>query len=290
MTNDAQTIVDTARLGAIPSSLKPGTIYTVATANGDVKQIDLTGDQYRDFPARIRQTVHLTHADSLLAYWDKHSDPGSEVYADRQKCTITAILDAHFGAYGSAPEPDDGTTDEEFRPRWQAHRAVLELTLSDPLKAWMGRDNRYDDQAGFAEFIEDWLPYIVAPDSADLLEMVQTFQATTRATFKSAYKLVNGQRQLEYTEQVDATMRGDAIVVPTGLVLHMPIWRGAADGVELTARLRYRVNHGGPGQLGIGFKLDRPGDVIDAAFEAEVAAVAEHVGRPVLRGTPAGGA
>lgn len=31
-----------------------------------------------------------------------------------------------------------------------------------------------------------------------------------------------------------------------------------------------------------------PTDVIDAAFEAEVARVQEHIGRPVLRGPPAG--
>lgn len=271
-------IADLTRAGTEPRRLEIGEYYVVQGGDGTIREIDLTGDHYRDNPRQLDAAVALTHVDSLLTYWDKHNDTDSDMFADRDRRTITAIIDAH---QGKEQEPD-------YRARWQSHRATLTLTHSDPLKAWLARDNKLDTQVGFAEFIEEWMGYIKTPDAADLLEMAQSFQATTKASFKSGFKLVNGQRQLEYTEEVNATVKGDAIAVPQTMTLRLPIWRGASTSEEFLARIRYRVNHGGPGQLGIGFKLDRPTDIIDAAFEAEVGLVEQHIGRPVLRGAPAG--
>lgn len=285
-TTETAAAFEAGRVSAEPHELALGRFWMVPTADG-VEEIDLTGDDHRDFPRRIRETVQLTHPESLLAYWDKHSDNSSEVYADRERRTITAVLDAHHPSY------DEGgvvpNTPEE-RARWQGHRAILTLTLSDPIKAWLNSNNTLFTQVGFAEFVEDWMGYIIDPEAADLLEVAQSFQATTKASFKSGYKLVNGQRVLEYTEQIDAssTVKGDTIAVPASMTLRLPVWRGAGTAEEFTARLRYRTNHNGPGQLGIGYKLDRPTEIVDAAFEAEVDAVEQHVGRPVLRGTPAG--
>jgi uncharacterized protein YfdQ (DUF2303 family) len=277
---------EAGRTSGEAEDLELGKYWIVPTADG-VEQIDLTDDQYRDYPARIRQTVHLSHVDSLIAMWDKHSDDDSDMYADREKRTITAILDGHHGI-----SSEDGSIvyEDSSRARWQQHRAVVTLALSDPMKAWLGKNNELFKQEAFAEFVEDWMPYIVDPEAADLLEMAQSFQATTSAAFKSGYKLVNGQRVLEYTEQIEAsaTVRGDSIAVPSSLSLRLPVWRGASTGEDFTARIRYRTNHGGAGHLGIGYKLDRPAETVDAAFEAEIARVEQHIGRPVLRGTPAG--
>jgi uncharacterized protein YfdQ (DUF2303 family) len=286
-TTETAAAFDAGRASAEAEELELGKYWIVPTRDG-IEQIDLTGDAHRDYPRRIRQTVHLTHVDSLTAYWDKHSDTASEVYADRTKRTITAILDAHHPSYDS---PNGVVpTDANERPRWQTHRAVLTLTYSDPIKAWLDSNNSLFTQSAFAEFVEDWMGYITDPEAADLVEMAQSFQATTKANFKSAFKLINGQRQLEYTEQIDATssVKGATIAVPTSITLRLPVWRGANTNEDFTARLRYRVNHNGPGQLGIGYKLDRVAETLDAAFEAEIAHVEEHVGRPVLRGTPAG--
>lgn len=275
--NDIAAAIEAGRISAVPNLLEVGKVYAASTPDG-VEEIDLTGDEYRATPRRLVAAVALTHVDSLLAYWDKHYDGSSEVYADREKRTITAVFDAHHGS----------TIADDDRPRWQSHRASLTLSLSDPLKAWLAADGRLFSQVDFAEFIEEWMGFVIEPDAADLIEMAQQFQATTKATFKSGFKLVNGQRQLEYTEEVNATVRGDAIAVPTTMTLQLPIWRGASDADEFEARIRYRVNHGGPGQLGIGYKLVRPADVVDAAFETEIDHVQQHIGRPVLRGTPAG--
>lgn len=271
-------IAELTRAGVVPQPLELGQFYVVHGADGSVNKFDLTGDQYRDKTGQVTASVAITHADSLLSYWDKHSDTESDMFADRERRTITAIIDAHAG---SGQDQDD-------RPGWQTHRATLTLALSEPMAAWLNLNGKIMEQVAFAEFCEDWMSVIAAPDAADLIEMVTDFQATVSASFKSGFKLSNGQRVMEYTEQIDQAVKGGKVAVPQTIVLSLPIWRGAADRHELTARIRTRVNHGGAGKLGIGYKLDRPTDVIDAAFEAEVARVQEHIGRPVLRGTPAG--
>lgn len=280
--SDIREVADLARAATSPRPLEPGGVYLVHNGDGTSTLHDLRDPD--EWPERIAQTVHMTTVDSLLAYWDKHFDPSSDVYADRERRSITLVLDAHHGS----PSAPDGT-DEEFRARWQSHRAVLTLAHSDPLKAWLAHDGKLLDQVAFAEFVEDQATYVVDPVAADLLEMAQHFQATIGATFKSGHKLISGQRQFEYTEQIDATVRGDSVAVPNNITLHLPVWRGATTAEELVARVRFRINHGGAGKLGIGYKLVRPTELLDAAFEAEVSKVETHVGRPVLRGTAAGG-
>lgn len=271
-------IADLTRAGTEPRELQLGSYYVVHAGNGTIQNIDLTGEKYRDTTGQVKAAVALTHADSLRAYWDKHHTEDSDMWADRERRTLTAVIDAHAGS----------DQNDEDRPGWQTHRATLTLALSEPMQAWLQHNGQLMEQVQFAEFCEDWMSVIAAPDAADLIEMVTDFQATVSASFKSGFKLSNGQRVMEYTEQIDQAVKGGAVAVPQTITLALPIWRGASDRHELTARIRTRVNHGGAGKLGIGYKLDRPTDVIDAAFEAEVARVEEHIGRPVLRGTPAG--
>lgn len=265
--SDAAAVIDITRQAGQPVELATGKVWVVNGPDGPTLY-DLTGDKYATAPARIRRTAALTHHEALLAYWDKYRDDGSEMYADPKGYTLTAVLDA----------PHDG-------PSFETHTATLKLDISPELAAWMHNDGKTLSQEAFAEFIDDHMHAIADPPAADLLEMVQQFQATTTATFKAGFKLVNGARQLEYTEQVDATVKGDHIDVPTGITLHLPVFRGDADGVEVVAKLRYRINHNGPGKLGIGYKLVQVADIVDAAFEAVIAQVAQHIARPVFRGT-----
>lgn len=276
--SSVEEIAALTRTGSTPHVVEHGKHYIVVHADGDITNLDLTGDSFRPYPARIRQTVHLTHVDSLLDFWTKHSDSSSEVYADRDRRTITTVLDAHHGT---------ADADGDARPRWQTHRAILTLTIHDAMKAWLDGDGQMRGQVAFAEFLEDNLPYITDPLAADLLEMVQDVQATVQASFKSGYKISNGARQFQWTEQVDSTTKGGTLEVPTTFALRLPVWRGATTSEEMTARLRVRPGAAG---LQLGYKLDRPTEVIDGAFEAVVEQVVAHVGdnRPVLRGTPAG--
>ena len=266
-TGEAQAIVDTALRSAPPAELTPGKVYAFHTRTG-VHQVDLTGPQYKDLPDRKTGTTIVRDATSFLAYFDKHSDENSEVYADADRLTVTAVLDANT---------DQGA-------RWEGHRVQLSLRTTEAWQQWIAKDGTLLSQEAFAEFIEDHLPELLEPDSATMLEIAQSFQANVKVDFKSAQRLSSGQRQFQYveTQQSKAGQKGD-ITVPETFVIGLVPFEGS-EGYQLNARLRHRIT---PDGLRLGFKLERPTDTLRTAFQDVVAAIGAHIPVPVLNGTPA---
>lgn len=266
--DNVRTIVDTATRTVAPAELTPGKVYAFNTPGG-VHQVDLTGDDYRDAPSRKRGTTTVRDAQSFISYWAKHSDADSEVYADADRLTITAVLDANT-VHGA---------------RWAGHRLHLGLRQTDAWKQWATYDGKLIGQDAFAEFIEDHLPELLEPSAADMLEIAQSIQGATKAEFQSATRLSSGQRQFSYVETTTAKagQKGN-LVIPETFTIGLVPFEGS-EGYKLTARFRYRL--GRDGELTLGYKLDRPGDIIRTAFQDVVTAVAEQVDSPILNGTPA---
>lgn len=270
MSTDTDAIITAARMGTEPHTLKLGEYHIVPTANGDVRVFDLTGDQYLDQPMRKTGTVTVADVPSFLALYNKHASPDAEVFADRTRGSVTAILDAHTGHGGI--------------PQWQGHRVVLQLKHTEAFTAWSGVNGKMMSQTSFAEFIEDRRADIIEPTAADVLELAQTFQATTKVDFKSSSILKSGQRQLSYVESVNASagQRGD-MAVPDHLQLAVAVYEGATVADAITARLRFRIVDG---KLNLAVILDQLGDVVRAAFEGVITEVQAGIKVPVLRGTP----
>lgn len=264
---EAQTIVDVALRSAPPAELTPGKVYAFHTPAG-VHQVDLTGPKYKDFPDRKTGTTVVCDAASFLAYFGKHSDEHSEVYADAERLTVTAVLDANTieGA------------------RWGGHRVSLELRATEAWQQWIAKDGALLSQEAFAEFLEDHLPELLEPDSATMLEIAQSFQAAVKVDFQSATRLSSGQRQFQYleTQSAKAGQKG-SLEVPEKFVVGLVPFEGS-EGYQLTARLRHRITQDG---LRLGFKLERPGDTLRTAFQDVVTAIGGVVTVPVLNGTPA---
>jgi uncharacterized protein YfdQ (DUF2303 family) len=269
-----------AEAGLTGEVLDPGTIYAYRTAGGGVQLVDLTGDKYLAAPTRKRGQVAVRDAGSFLAYWRKHSDTGSEVYADRSKLAVTAVLDAH----------------NADSARFGEHRLTLHLQYSQSFNAWLQRSSYTFTQVLFAEFIEDHRSDVREPVAAELLELAQTFQATTKASFKSSNVLKSGQRQLEYTETIDASAgRSGKLTIPDEFVLALPVFEGDHEPYRVAARLRYRIDQAG---LKMIYIIDRSTEIVDAAFEGVIAelnrgggpagqagdSVPEPLGVPILRG------
>lgn len=266
-----EAIANLAQEGETGEELEPGKIWAFRTRNGDVKTIDLTGDEYHDTPRRKTGTTTVRDAASFLAYWGKHSDGDSEIYADRDRRTITAVLDAHTKTDGA---------------RFGQHRLVLGLRHTESFQAWVASSGKAMTQTQFAEFIEDHRPDIIEPAAADVLELAQTFQATTKANFRSSSILKSGQRQINYVEQIDASAGRDGkLTIPDSLQLALAVFDGATEADAVTARLRYRITDG---RLALIYLLDQLADVVNAAFEGVITDVAAGVDEtPILRGTPA---
>ncbi|MGW2209947.1 DUF2303 family protein [Streptomyces sp. NPDC001781] len=267
MTENAQTIVDTALRAAPPATLEVGKIHAFHTAAG-VKTVDLTGPEHTGIPPRKTGTTTVRDAVSFHAYFTKHADADSEVYADADQLTVTAVLDAHTDAAA----------------RWSGHRLHLALRETETWKQWTGRDGRLMDQETFAEFIEDHLPELLEPSAADMLEIAQSFQATSKVEFQSAQRLTSGQRQFQYVETgtTKAGQKGQ-LAVPESFTIGLIPFEGS-EGYKLTARLRYRIGASG---LQLGYKLDRPDEIRRTAFGDVVKAIGEQIEQPVMNGTAA---
>ncbi|MEU6340207.1 DUF2303 family protein [Streptomyces sp. NPDC046977] len=266
-----QAVIDVAQAAAGPHKLELGGYHVLALGDGKLQTIDLTGDQYRDTPRRKSGTVTVHDIPSFVEYFKKHADDSSEVYGDGNAFTITAVLDANTA--GEA--------------RWGGHRLVLALRKTDAWKAWQDLDGRLLDQKTFAEHIEDNLPDIVKPAGATMLEIAQTFHAVSKTAFSSGNRLTNGDTRLTFNEETKAKAGGKGeLDIPATITLGIRPFEGSAEAFQITARFRYRLEGD---QLKLGFRLDRPAEVLAEAF-TDTRTALEHaetgVGRPVLNGSP----
>lgn len=265
--NDA--VIEAANMGIEPDELQPGNVYGYKFRDR-VELVDLTGDAYRDFPQRKAGRIVVDDVAAFAQYYAKHADDASEVYADIDRGTITAVLDAHTG---------DGA-------RWAEHRLVLQLRHTEQWKTWTGVDRQFLGQQAFAEFLEDNLVDI-APEpvpAAEMLEIATTFQAKTRVSFSSGTVLQSGDINLRYEETTDASggAKGN-LTVPKRFAVGLAPFDDT-DPYRIEARFRHRIDHG---SLKLAFILDRPADVVRDAVKTVVTKVEEETGIKVMRGTPA---
>lgn len=265
--NGTQAVIDIAMRAGEPKKLEVGRVYAMVTNSGIVQKVDLTGSEYTGLPPRKSGTTIVSDVESFLSYFEKHGDDDSELFADVRQRTITAVLDAH----------------EVEVPRWGEHRLQLRLQHTLAWDAWKKIDGEYLTQEAFAEFVEDHVAEIAQPDKATMLELVESFSATTSAHFSSGTKLASGQRHLTYVEDVQAKAgaRGD-IVIPATLTLALSPFEGV-EPFGVIARFRYRIKDK---ELRLGIKLDRPEMALAAAFADVRALIDSATPMAVLSGSP----
>lgn len=248
--------------GQAPQKLDPETVYLLRDASGEHVVFDT--DEYGDGPRRVRRDVQVDDLASFTDYVNRWNggDGAEEVWADEPNGRIVGILDPP--------------------PGWACHRVTYGLKLTPEWKAWSTLSGVLLEQAAFAEFLEDHLAEIVVPSGAVMLELAQSFEATTQSTFESAQRLSDGRRALEFREEVQARAGRGTIEIPATFELGIAPWLGS-DPFKVTARLRYRINSG---TLSIGFKLVDPAAVLRAAFADIVKVLNESPAGQVLVGRP----
>jgi uncharacterized protein YfdQ (DUF2303 family) len=270
---EAEAIIETAIRSTEPHEIDPEAVNVVVVPDsGRCEVIDLRlQEAHLELPRRKRGTVQLRTADSLIQYAKVHDvgDGRSALFADRTLLRVVGVFNA-------------ANTDS---PGWADHRAVLQLQTTPEWSAWMDRNGILGNQVEFAEHIEDRLTDIAEPPGADLLELAQTFEATTAAAFRSAHRLQDGQIQLRYEEQVDAKAGSSGqMQIPAEFSLVLAPFEGT-DARPTKARLRYRVSSG---QLRIGYILNRPDDILREAFDEVLDALGAHTGLQPYHGTLSG--
>lgn len=266
--SNAQAIVNAATRAAEPTALDDSVrFHTVVSPDGGIKVLDLEAKvdeaRYAHTPRRKQGTYRVHDAKSFVSYLAKHADPDSEVWADAVAAKIVGVLDAHEETDGTVP----GARHEE-------HRVEYSVLLTDAWKAWKEYDGKLMDQSTLAEHFESRSIDIIRPNAADMLELAQSFRATTASSFESSKRLSDGQRQFQYREEIDAQAgKKGQLDIPETFEIGLKPFEGA-DGFKVTARFRYRITDG---VLRIGYKLDRPEDVLRQAFLTVVENVEEGV-------------
>ena len=274
-TATARVVEQLTREAVAPREIEPG-LYLAADAETGSRVIDVRDQIQRtkDHPRRKTGSVTITQHDSFTDYLVKHALPDTEVWADINKDSITAVINAH----SAAPDPDD-----EGTAGWGDHRATLQLVTTKDWRDWTGNNGKLVGQQEFAEFVEQHMPNFLRPSAADMLELAQTIKGHTKVSFESNKRVKSGETAIEWREDTTAAAgKKGTLEIPDTIDLGMQVYEGGAH-YKLTARFRYRI---GGGALLLGYVLERAGDVKRDSFGQVVGQVATDTGCEVWHGTP----
>ena len=257
----------TARLAfaaTIPEELNPGTIYATTNSDGDTRVINT--DDYAPHPRRKTGEYTITNVDHFIAYLAKHGTSNTELWGSPNQGTIQAVINAHATQ----------------TPGWEDHTTTLLLTRTNDWNAWNHIDRQWHTQTDFAEFVEDHLPSFITPTAADMLELAQHFKANRSVEFESGKRTKSGATTLVYreTDKAKAGIKGD-LDIPDRLELKIAPYEGF-NQYPVTARFRYRIING---QLGMSIALERPHDILNAAFEHVTAQITDETNRDIWHTT-----
>jgi uncharacterized protein YfdQ (DUF2303 family) len=144
----------------------------------------------------------------------------------------------------------------------------------------MNQNRKQMTQVDFARFLEENLPDIVEPASADLLEVALTFEAKKSVEFSSGVRLANGQIQFQYDEVVRGTAQKGSIEIPEQFVLGVAIHVGGP-AYRIPVRLRWRLQEG---KVVFWYEVVRPHRFIEDALKEIRERVAKETAIPILAG------
>jgi uncharacterized protein YfdQ (DUF2303 family) len=217
-------------------------------------------------PTRIRQGVKVLDADTFIAYINRYATPASVVFCDGPEGrTFKGVLDYH--------QPD--------QPSWGQHVAVYQCPISIEWGRWKTSDRKKMDQATFAEFFEENIRDITAPEgiphapsAADMLEISRTLEAKKNISFRQGTRLDNGQVQLTYNEQIDG-QAGETgqLKIPEQFYIGVKPFLGG-DAFCVPVRFRYRIQES---RLVMWFELVRPDKVLEEAYTTVRAKIQESI-------------
>lgn len=253
---EADAVAEIAAVAGILDTLTPGLVYARPDSGGRLVITDT--DAYAPHPRHEGGGRIVVDAASFVAYVNRHRLPGTEVYAHASSSTVVAVIDSHEAAGGEAG--------------WQKHTVRLSLEATKAWEAWTAADGSLFDQGEFADFLDDRYIDVIDPDPARMIDIATTFQAKTGVNFDSGVRLDSGAVRLTYQETTTAKagQKGD-LEIPKKIQLALRPYVGGPI-YSIWANFRYRL---GGGNVKLGFRLERPENILDAAFADIVTEIRE---------------
>lgn len=207
-------------------------------------------EDFQAIPNRHFADERFADVSSLVEYLKKFATRDTMLYADFSASTIKAVIDGH------------GVE----RPSHREHKAAFCAQITDKMQQWLSICGRPMSQVDFGLFLEERAVDVVEPEAASVMEMVMTFDATKKVTFKSSQRLSDGQRQFQYVEENEA--RG-AVTFPDHFIVLAPVFNGM-EPQRLKFMVRYRIEDG---KLRFSVSLHDKATVFRDAFQRCVDAV-----------------
>lgn len=215
MATEAEAIRDIL-MGAIAETALETGNYAALPEGYSVESLE----QFQSRPNRAKADHVFRDTASLVAYSDRFSGPASLAYSDPVKHRISVVFDDHSEA-----------------PGFREHRANFQGEFGQEYAAWRAMGGKWVGQVDAGLFLEDRAIDVVEPDAASIMEMVMTFDALKKVTFKQSTRLSDGRRQYTYSEENEA--RG-SVTLPETITLLVPVFFGQ-EPERIKVRLRHRI-------------------------------------------------
>jgi uncharacterized protein YfdQ (DUF2303 family) len=243
-----------------PAGGQPG-VYTVVPKDYEVKSLE----SFLPRPLRIKQDVILYDTDSFIGYVKEFMTGATLIFFDVQQETFLAAFDYH----------------EIGKPSWNEHSAAFKPRRSVEFQTWLDSNRKQMTQVEFARFLEENLPDVVEPPSAELLQVALTFEAKKSVEFASGVRLASGQIQFQYDEVVRGTAQKGTIETPEKFILGIPIYvNGPAYRIDV--RLRWRLQEG---KVVFWYEVVRPHRFVEHALKEISQRIAGETALPLLAGS-----
>lgn len=301
-----------ARMLSITAPVQ-GTIPIIAThGNTALHGLKCYIDEYAKRPDRRVGTDKVLDLVSLVEWTNRHKDAGSVVFCDtsRDAPKLLTIVDYHHAVNTDpAVEPP---RDGDDTARFAKYRALYEFPLSEQWKAWKKVDGVAMDQADFAEFLEDRVLDLIAPDISqdgdgneikklppqvaqllahlggrcafpqDIITLSRGLEITANSKTATRIDVQTGEGSLIFEEShVGADKQ--KVQVPKLFMICIPVFDRSPYLYRIPVRIRYRLT-GGIKWIFTMFGAD---DVIDQAIAEAAGHVAEKTELPLFKGVPA---
>ena len=285
-----------------------GTVPLLAVPNGTTLQsVKKLVDEYATKPDRRTGTDTVLDLKTLVEWTNRHKDGGSVVFCDtdRDEPKLLTIVDYHRAMNDEIANGDDTA-------RFRSFRGLYQFPLSEQWKAWKDVDGKVMDQADFAEFLEDRVLDLIAPDVSqdgegvetkklppqvaqllgllggrcalpqDIITLSKGLSVTANARTAQRVDVNTGEGSLMFEEQ-HLGEGGQRITVPKLFLICIPVFDRSPFHYRIPVRIRYRLQGG----IKWTFTLFGADDVIDMAIREAAEHVRDGTALPLFYGVPA---
>lgn len=172
----------------------------------------------RDVPQRADTHLKCLTVDALIAYVQRHSIEGTHTFVGDER--VTSVIDYHSAV----------------APGWCKHIATFDVDGSHEYTKLIDGEAVPMEQLAFADWIEDMAHVVVDPDATSLIELAMNLQISENVTFKSRVRRMDGQKQIEYTQEDGPSGKID---LPDRVIFSVEVIKGM-EPVCIAAFLRVR--------------------------------------------------